>query len=178
MIENFHNAELKWWNYQLITHLSLNNKWSLLIRINYHRTLKYIRYDFLHEQTTERPKEISFRRLFVCRIVQYAKTTNGMSFTRLPKRTNDGTFVAFQKHDGTTKRQSYRDILKFDLSWLLVHFFVCSLYRIQQGTKTTERQCDKNKFYGHFVLSFVRFVALYKSPKRRNEISSFFTETF
>ena len=71
----------------------------------------------------------------------------------------------------TTKRQSYREISKFDFSWLLVRFVVYSFCRLPQGTKTTERQRDKMRFCGHFVLSFVRFVALYKSPKRRNEIS-------
>ena len=72
---------------------------------------------------------------------------------------------------GTTKRQSYREISKFDLSWILVRFVVCSFCRLQQGAKTTERQRDKMRFCGHFALSFVRFVALYKSPKRINEIS-------
>ena len=70
-----------------------------------------------------------------------------------------------------TKRQSYCEISKFYLSWLLVRFVVCSFCRLPQGAKTTERQRDKMRFCGHFVLSFVRFVALCKSPKRRNEMA-------
>ena len=93
------------------------------------------------------------------------KRRNGISFLRL--------FVLSPcpKHDGTTKRQRYREISKFDLLWLLFRFVVCSFCRLPQGAKTTERQRVKMRFYGHFVLSFDRFVALYKSQKRRNEIS-------
>ena len=93
------------------------------------------------------------------------KYRNGISFLRL--------FVLSpsSKHDGRTKRQSYREISKFDLSCLLLRFVVCSFCRHPQGAKRTERQCDKMRFCGHLILSFVRFVALYKSPKRRNEIS-------
>ena len=102
--------------------------------------------------------------LFVCsfcRVVQVAKTKKWIhffvcSFCRLPH--------------STTKRQNDK-ISKFDLSWLLVRFVVCSFCLLPQGAKTTERQRNKMRFCGHFVLSFVRFVALYKSPKRRNEIS-------
>ena len=100
-----------------------------------------------------------------CRVVQVAKTKKWnfiSSFLRLvalvkaPKRTNDKVTAKYQT---------------FDLSWLLVRFVVCSFCRLPQGAKTNKRQRDKMKFCGHFVLSFVRFVALYKSPKRRNEIS-------
>ena len=90
-----------------------------------------------------------------------------------PKRRNGISFLRFfvlspsQKHDRTTKRQSYREISKFNWSWLLVRFVVCSFCRLPQGAKTTERQRDIMRFCGHFVLSFVRFVALYKSPKTK-----------
>ena len=91
-----------------------------------------------------------------------------------PKRRNGFHFFVSsfcRVGQSTTKRQSYREISMFDFSWLLVRFVVYSFCRLQQGAKTTERQRDKMRFCGHFVLSFVRFVALYKSPKRRNEIS-------
>ena len=119
-------------------------------------------------KTNKRENEISKIHFFVCsfcRVVQVAKTKKWISFLRL--------FVLSPspQHDGTTKRQSYREISKFNLSLLLVRFVVCSFCRLSQGAKTTERQRDKMRFCGHFVLSFVRFVALYKSPKRRNEIS-------
>ena len=38
-------------------------------------------------------------------------------------------------------------------------------------TQQVEARKRFRRFCGYFVLSFVRFVALYKSPKRRNEIS-------
>ena len=92
------------------------------------------------------------------------KRSYGISFLRL--------FVLSPspKHDRTTKRQSYCEISKFDLAWLLVRYVVCTCCRLPQGDKTTERQRVKMRFCGHFVLSFVRFVPLYMSPKRRNEI--------
>ena len=123
-------------------------------------------------KTNKHENEISKFHFFVCsfcRVVQVAKTKKWISFLRF--------FVLsrWSKHDKTTKRQSYREISKFDFSWLLVCFVVYSFCRLPQSTcfvaKTTERQRDKMRFCGHFVLSFVRFVALYKSPKRRNEIS-------
>ena len=119
-------------------------------------------------KTNKRENEISKFHFFVCsfcRVVQVAKTKKWISFLHL--------FVLSPspQHDGTTKRQSYREISKFDLSWLLFRFVVCSFCRLPQGAKTTEQQRDKMSFCGHSVLSFVRFVALYKSPKRRNEIS-------
>ena len=77
------------------------------------------------DKTNKRQNEISFLRLFV--------------------------LSPSPKHDRTTKRQSYREISKFDLSWLLVRFVVCSFCRLPQGAKTTERQCDKMRFCGYFV---------------------------
>ena len=44
------------------------------------------------------------------------------------------------------------------------HFFVCSFCRVGQGAKTNKRENEK----WNFIFSFVRFAALYKSPKRRN----------
>ena len=121
-----------------------------------------------NEQTRKRRNGISFLRLFVlsrCTSCQNEEMDFISSFVRFV------ALVKARQNDKTTKRQSYREILKFDFSWLLVRFVVCSFCRLPQGTKTTERQRDKMRFCGHFVLSFVRFVALYKSPKRRNEIS-------
>ena len=99
---------------------------------------------------------------------------SGLQSPNIPRYFLDFAFFVLSpslKHEGTTKRQSYREISKFDLSWVRVRFVVYSFCRLPQGAKTTERQRDKMRFCGHFVLSFVRFVALYKSPKRRNEIS-------
>ena len=90
------------------------------------------------------------------------------------KRQNEISFLRFGDLYNATKRTNDKVTAKyqtFDLSWLLVRFVVCSFCRLPQGAKTNKRQRDKMKFCGHFVLSFVRFVALYKSPKRRNENS-------
>ena len=148
-----------------------------------------------NNQTTKRNgRKTSFCRVVVLsfwRLGEVAKTKKWISFlrffvlSRCSRRQNEQTrkwnikisflrlFVLsrWSKHDKTTKRQSYREISKFDFSWLLVRFVVYSFCRLPQGAKTTERQRDKMRFCGHFVLSFVRFVALNKSPKRRNEIS-------
>ena len=119
------------------------------------------------KRTNDRTQKQNFIFSFVSWVALYKspKRRNGISFLRF--------FVLSPslKHEGTTKRQSYREISKFDLSWLLVRFVVCLFCRLPQVAKTTERQRDKMRLFGHFVLSFVRFVALYKSPKRRNEIS-------
>ena len=78
-------------------------------------------------KTNKRENEISKFHFFVCsfcRVVQVAKTKKWVSYLRL--------FVLSPspQHDGTTKRQSYREISKFDLSWLLVRFVVCSFCRL------------------------------------------------
>ena len=74
------------------------------------------------------------------------------------------------------------------------HFFVCSFCHVVQVAKTkkwnfissflrfvalyksTKRRNDKTKKW-NFISSFVRFVALYKSPKRRNGFH-FFVSSF
>ena len=150
-------------------------------------------YSFCRVVQVAKTKKRNFISSYLCfvALVKATKRTNDRtqkqhfisSFVRFvasyksPKRRNGISFLRFfvlspsLKHEGTTKRQSYREISKFDLSWLLVRFVVCSFCRLPQGANMTERQRDKMKFCGHFVLSFIGFVALYKSPKRRNEIS-------
>ena len=74
------------------------------------------------------------------------------------------------------------------------HFFVCSFCRVVQVDKTkkwnfissflrfvalyksTKRRNEKTQKW-NFISSFVRFVALYKSPKRRNGFH-FFVSSF
>ena len=129
---------------------------------------------------------ISFLRFFVlsrCTSRQNEETTkrrNGISFLRFvalyksPKRRYGFHFFVLLRFVALAKaRQNDKVTAKyqFDFSWLLVHFVVCSFCRLPQGANTTERQRDKMRFCGHFILPFVRFVALCKSPKRRNEIS-------
>ena len=128
------------------------------IRIFYIRNSFFLmRNSFSNTRNQERKPIQNFISSFVRFVALYMspKRRNGISFLRL------FVFSPSPKYDGTTKRQSYREISKFDLSWLLVRFVVCSFCRLPQGAKTTERQRDKMRFCGHFVLSFVRFVALY-----------------
>ena len=70
------------------------------------------------KRTNERTPKQNFISLFVHFVALYKslKRRNGISFLRL--------FVLSPspKHDRTTKRQSYREISTFDLSWLLGRF--------------------------------------------------------
>ena len=183
--------------------------------------ISFLRLFVLSRCTSRQNEEMEFH-FFVssfCRVGQGAKTNKReneeMEFPFLrfgdlynaTKRTNgcitrqneEMDFISsflrlsrWSKHDKTTKRQSYREISKFDFSWLLVRFVVCSFCRLPQGAKKTERQRDKMRFLRpfrfvvcsfccviqvaktkkwNFILAFVRFVAFHKAPKRTNEMA-------
>ena len=113
-------------------------------------------------KTNKRQNEISKFHFFVCsfcHVVQVAKRRNGISFLRF--------FVLSPSpyQDRTTKRQSYREISKFDLAWLLIRFVVCSFCRLPQGTKTTERQNEALWPFRFVVCSFYRVIQVAKTKK-------------
>ena len=115
------------------------------------------------QQTSKRQNVKTKFHFFVysfCRVVQVAKTKKWNFISSFV------CFVAFLKTLRNDKTTKYPEISKFDLSFSLVRFVVCSFCRLPQGAKTTERQHDKMRFCGHFILAFVR---LSPSIRRQNE---------
>ena len=112
------------------------------------------------DKTNKHENEISKFHLFVysfCRVVQVAKTKKWISFLR---------FVAFptaRRNDKTTKLPRNIKV------WFVV--VTCSFCRLFVLSTSTRRQNDRTTTRQNEVLRPFRFVALYKTPKRRNEIS-------
>ena len=142
--EKRQNEQATKWN-------SISSFWRLLQREN---TIKLVVCSFCrvgqgaktNKQTTERHSKISFCRLFV--------------------------LSPSPKHGKPIKRPSYRDILKFDFSWLLVRFV--------DFNKAPKRRNDNTTRWGFATISFCRFVAFHKTPKRTNDmaVSGFHRETY
>ena len=108
-------------------------------RRNWISFLRFVALVKSRKRTNDRTPKQNFISSFVRFVALYKlpKWRNGISFLRL--------FILLPslKHDRMTKRQRYRKISKFDLSWLLVRFVVCSTSTRHQ---MTERQHDKMRF--------------------------------
>ena len=80
-------------------------------------------------------------------------------------------FVAFsesRRNDKTIK------LLQHIKVWfVVVTYSFCRLFVLMTstGTKTREWRRNKMRYCGHFVLSFVRLIVLWRAPKRANDMT-------
>ena len=108
------------------------------------------------KRTNDRTQKQNFNSSFVRFVALYKsqKRRNGISFLRFL------VLSPSSKHDGTTKWPRNIKV------WFLV--VTCSFCRLFVLSTSTRRQNDRTTTRKNKVLRPFRFVALYKSPKRRN----------